>query len=151
MNNLEELKAICDAATPGPWYAITINGTVWVAYDDVIESKKEGQQIQPTLCDMNSMIPVKQQEANARFASAARTEMPKLIERVRELENQVGLHSGELIGQEHRLGTMYEYRIQKLEAALRFARLDFVNPNSKLAEEIDALLSDGTKEDKCSE
>jgi hypothetical protein len=41
--------------------------------------------------------------------------------RIKELENEIGLHSGELIGQEHRLGTMYEARILKLEAALRYA------------------------------
>lgn len=46
----------------------------------------------------------------------------ELKEENERLKNEIGLHSGELIGQEHRLGTKYEHEIASLRALLAEAR-----------------------------
>ncbi len=63
--DFKKLKALCDAATPGPWVSLeSLSGPLWIVEDDDIVLAREIQQ------------------RNAEFIAAARTEMPKLIERI---------------------------------------------------------------------
>lgn len=98
--NLDELKAICDAAPSEPWIASLCEDPRILK---IISASSPEEVCEIAACDYRTKV----------FLVTARTEMPKLID-----------------------------RIQKLEAALKDARLDFVNPNAKLAEEIDALLAE---------
>lgn len=64
---LAEIKARCDAATPGPWYA---DG--WAAWDDL----------------ENTFVELSDFGADAKFIAHARTDIPALVAEVERLQNE---------------------------------------------------------------
>lgn len=71
---LDELERLCAKATPGPWRPDEANGFVLVAPDD------------QDVVGVSGLRTVRTHQANARFIEAARHALPKLIEKVRELQ-----------------------------------------------------------------
>jgi len=83
--DLDAVEALCEAATPGPWVLPVANVFRVIAPDEPHTNKKEG--ICPAypwriVCDMG--VP-DGQGADARFIAEARTAVPALIARCREL------------------------------------------------------------------
>ena len=91
MEALEKLKALCDAATPGPWYAVRSDDrhfatTVYIStvQDDALPRPDECYedivaitlyQDDPVACHSSMLW-----RENANFIAAARTALPALIE-----------------------------------------------------------------------
>jgi len=116
--NLDELKAICDAATPGPW-------------------KKSGKYFVRTvrpLFDDTHKLAETIEEQDTDFIATARTEMPKLIDRIQKLEAALkiarrNIHHGEL---RHELAGDDD-----------FSAFVELCPACAALKEIDALLAEG--------
>lgn len=62
--NLEEIRALCEAATPGPWAVDT--------FGNIYKPARQGNVAQ--------MRGANQEHADAAFIAAARTLLPKLLE-----------------------------------------------------------------------
>jgi hypothetical protein len=78
--NLDAVQALVDAATPGPWSAITsgvANGDHWYICD-------EGESI--AMISANDGVNEDQREPDAEFIAATRTLVPALIAEVRRLQ-----------------------------------------------------------------
>ena len=108
---LDELQALADAATPGPWEIAqhSYSGQfIWVStlLGDIAE-----------ICDW----PPEQCLATARFIAACRTEVPKLIAEVRRLrydnKNWLAAHWGGLFADGKISAQEHDSRIAKLEEA----------------------------------
>lgn len=84
--NLDALEKLCEEASPAPWTAddggqddwCIFDGTGQLCFDIGWEASKDG-------------VHPKRPDADARFIAAARTALPVLIKRVRELENHIDM------------------------------------------------------------
>src|SRR5687768_15286619 len=93
---LAELERLCEAATPGPWYAPEqLGGHVW-------GDRALGQQSNEILyhhkvadCTYHADGGFEQRGQNAAFIAAARTALPELIAEVRRLWAEVVNGSGD--------------------------------------------------------
>jgi hypothetical protein len=97
--NLDEIMARCEAATPGPWVRVdpTDKGQEYII-GTVDEDEEYGGWSSPIItCDSGVYGP---RPPDAEFICHARTDIPALVERVRELE--VAL-SGLLEEMEHQM------------------------------------------------
>lgn len=115
--SLDELEALANAATPGPWRIwdgpeyvgggrdLCVGaGEQWLAnmdhrhsdhHDKIVCDYNHNENCD--ICSLQSDPITKEQETNARFIAVARTAVPELIARVRELEEQL-----ELLKQAHK-------------------------------------------------
>ncbi|QAU07226.1 hypothetical protein HOV03_gp87 [Gordonia phage Asapag] len=74
--DLDAIEARAEAATPGPWHASKGGGSMGRDYPGNITSDETGQIIFTQTGN----------SANTRFIAGARTDVPALIARVREIE-----------------------------------------------------------------
>lgn len=75
---LDELQALADAATPGPWDSVLSGPHAYPGYHDVVRNRG---------ADLVGMI-AHNHPGDARFIAAAREAVPRLIARIRELEKR---------------------------------------------------------------
>jgi hypothetical protein len=99
--NLDEIMARCEAATPGDWYPTPIpprgDGDVLTTSDIFIDVDRELNR---------TIITTYEGRADQTFICHARTDIPALVERVKELESvlrealarQAMQHTGPMIG-----------------------------------------------------
>ena len=76
MNDLDELMKLREAATPGPWA---------VAFYTRVCSETKQKEV--ASCEEDK-VPLKQRENNAAYIVAACNAVPKMVERIMELEAQ---------------------------------------------------------------
>ena len=81
---LAEMKALCDAATPGPWKT-----DVYYVVGQVKEGRPGGEVIVECHTTAHSIAAKVNHIANARSIAAARTDLPRLIEEVERLRTEV--------------------------------------------------------------
>lgn len=82
---LDALERLCAEATPGPWeVGVEPNGTPGYIYCD--NSLGSAVAIAYGRALRWTVFPRSEEEANAAFIAAARRDVPRLVERVRELE-----------------------------------------------------------------
>jgi hypothetical protein len=96
--DLERWQALCDAATPGPWYSTAADGLTpdAVMGEDLLETAAEWEiwTVGPCADDENwstdgAMPGYGMTHADAAFCAAARTALPALIAEVRSLRQAV--------------------------------------------------------------
>jgi hypothetical protein len=77
---LEEIKRLCEAATPGPWRVTEYPKEEW-GPSDTIEGDIHGatQAWERTICDDTQYYPTAPGLADVRFIAAARDLVPKLL------------------------------------------------------------------------
>ena len=86
---LAKLEALCNAATPGPWFTV---GFPW-GDDTLIYAGSDDPHCGTFICD--TRMPVEDEDApprnqaDADFIADARTFMPLLIARIREQRKQI--------------------------------------------------------------
>lgn len=80
--DLEAIQARCDAATGGPWFAASHNKRK----DGIALVGVSGEQGTGHAIAVLAGIDVRQRHRDAVFVANARTDMPLLIERIRQLE-----------------------------------------------------------------
>ena len=86
---LDELQKICDAATPGPWTHHRQQHCPQINYHEIeLRTRHGGALYRSTSYGL--------MEVDGEFISAARTEMPKLIDRARKLEAALQLAKDKL-------------------------------------------------------
>ncbi len=101
---LSELRKLCDAA-PGPLTDFAVASISRTALPKLLDEIERHKIIQVEVTRVNK----------------------EMLEEVEKLKNEIGLHSGELIGQEHRLGTRIDF-LENENAKLR-AALEWIMPN----------------------
>lgn len=92
MNKLDEIRARCDAATPGPWYHFEAVGSVYAKYPyqhgdmNVADIRGWGHLTGIGCCDYPAEKALQIQNGNAAFIANARTDIPYLLDRVEKAE-----------------------------------------------------------------
>lgn len=93
--NLEELKALCENATPGPWTAMDYDHSPGDQGVPIIGGGLAGSMEGHLTAYTMTLNNVSQSELDAQFIAAARTALPKLTAAV---ETVLAMHSREVSG-----------------------------------------------------
>jgi len=119
---IDEIRARCDAATPGPWSTTVAEVCVKLNYADIL------------VCEMYEQS-LEQQKNNARFIAHAREDIPALLDEIERLTVQGDFDYAEAMS----LVLSHEGRIEKLQCELDKALSSHSCPYVNQKNEIDRL------------